>query len=107
MINVGDAMWFVPTHRMGGEPREEIVVRITRLWVHTDRGNKFRSSEMCVRYGKYYRSLDEYDADERRRWAWKQMIRVLDKVQWCCPNLVSAEDIYEAACLLKINIIDK
>lgn len=105
-MNVGDTLWFVPTHRMGGEQRQETVVKTTRLWVHTDRGHKFRSDEMCVRYGKYYRSIDEYDADERRQWAWNRLIKILAKAQWGCPKMVSAEDIYEAATRLRLNILD-
>lgn len=106
-IQVGDALLFVPSHRMGGEQRLETVVRMTKLWAHTDRGGKFQPKEMSARYGKYYRSIEEYDADTRRRWAWTRIIRLLFKSRWCCPDDVSAEDIYEAACLLKLNIIDE
>lgn len=104
-FQVGDVLWFVPTHRMGGEPREETVTRVTTLWVHTDRGGKFRANEMCTRYGTYYRSIEDYDADERRRWAWTRLIWAMCKAQWCCPNMVTAEDIYEAATRLRLNIL--
>jgi hypothetical protein len=101
----GDKLWFVPSHRMGGEPREETVTKVG-LWVHTTAGHKFKTHEMCVRYGKYYRSIDDYAADERRRWAWTRLIKLLTRLQWCCPNNVTAEDIYDAALRLRLNILD-
>jgi len=104
-FQVGDPLWFVPSHRLGGEPREEIVARVSKLWVHTDRGHKFRPDSMCVQYGKYYRSTEEYEADERCRWAWNCLIKVLCKTKWLRPNLVTADDVYAAASLLRLPIL--
>ena len=106
-FKIGDLVWFHPTHRMGGEARSEAVIKVTKLWVHTDHGHRFKSSEMRVRYGKYFRSVDEYDADERRRWAWAHLMMVLQRIGHICPDKVTADDIYAASLLLRLNILDE
>ena len=112
MLEVGQTLYYVPSQRHGGDPREVKVTKVGRKWATVQEGvwftEKIDLDTLVADGGVYsspgqcYLSKTHYEEVLAESEAWKRFRSVIDRT-FRAPAGVSLEDINYAYTVLKID----
>lgn len=106
MFTVGQKLWFVPSQRYLGEPKEVSITKIGRKWLSVSNGMKISIDNLNADGGQYispgtaYLNRGLYESDLRLNGLWKRL-KLIVNAYAVPPDCMNEQKIQDILALLE------